>query len=52
MLKVPYGIGVAGNIHIGHLLGSNKAQEAHNAYRVTLTTSRKYLKKKINFIII
>jgi Na+-driven multidrug efflux pump len=35
--KVPFGIGAAGNIHIGQLLGMNKPKEAQNAYRVVLT---------------
>lgn len=37
IFKIPFGIGAAGNIHIGQLLGSNKPKEAQNAYRVVLT---------------
>ncbi len=40
--EIPNGIGVAGNILVGHLLGMNKPAEALNAYRVIVTFSSNY----------
>ena len=34
---IPYGIGTAGNIRIGQFLGSNNAEEAKNASKITIT---------------
>ncbi len=35
LFKFCYGIGIAANIRIGQLLGSNKANEALNAAKIT-----------------
>jgi len=43
--QFPLGLAVAGNIHVGHLLGANKPEEAKNASKVLYTMNRKYDKK-------
>lgn len=37
--KIPFGIGVAGNIYIGQLLGANLPEKAKNATKVTFFIS-------------
>lgn len=39
--QIPFGIGIAGNIYIGQLLGSNSPEKAKNATKVVFFISGK-----------
>lgn len=35
---IPFSISTAGSIYIGQLLGANKGDQAHNVFKIVLTT--------------